>query len=72
MDTSYDDKGNTVCLVMGRNDAYSDAEVLCLFNHEWRAEKEVNDLISIANANGEAVIYNPKYCDRYYKPIVKS
>lgn len=72
IETSYDDKGNTVCLVMGRNDAYSPAEILCLWNHEWRAEEEVKDLISIAHANGEEVIYNPKHCDRYYKPLVKS
>ena len=72
VDTSYDNKGNPVCLVMGRNDAYSAAEILCLCNHEWRAEEEVKDLISIAHANGEEVIYNPKYCDRYYKPIVRS
>ena len=67
LNTNYDQDGNTQANVMERKDAFTSASVKETFAHEWRACKRIDELIHEAHVRGEEVIYNPRFCDRYYK-----
>jgi len=69
LNTTYDADGNTQANVMECNDAFSPAIVKEVFPHEWRACKRIEQLKHEAIERGEEVIYNPRFCDRYYQPI---
>lgn len=69
LETTYNEDGSIHAAVMECKQAYSKAIEIESFTHEWRACRRIDELIKQAYEKGECVIYNPKYCDIYFKAI---